>query len=223
MSTTKTPDPKRTRALLANYRRCTMKEHHENVRFIMTGDVAKWYFLLGAIPGVSEGATGEFPGEVGEFIGGQYLGVITATDKYPYGPPNVLLLTPTGVFPVNDADFCINIGRYHASDYPATLGMDGFVKTICSGLQGWRSLGKGIALKKYASEDEQRQAIQKYASDSQAYNHKHHEKILAMFKDQYVLDGRATAVEERVARKERAPRTRVTAAESTAAESTAAE
>ena len=209
-------DSSRTKALMANYRRCTTKEHHENVKFIMTSDVSKWYFLMGVMPGVSSGPTGEFSGEEDEFIGGQYLGVISATKKYPFGPPDVIMLTPNGVFPVNDPNFCISIGKYHATDYPSTLGMDGFTKTVCSGLQGWKSLGPGLKLTKYSSQGEQLKSVRKLSLDSQEYNRKHNSEVLALFQNQYVSDGKVTTVTAKPSREERVSRSKKDSASSEA-------
>ena len=92
------------------------------------------------------------------------------------------MLTPTGIFPLNNNNFCIDIGKYHKNEYPSGLGMDGYVKMIWSGLLGWQSLGAGINLlvgKKNTNADLER--ITNASLNSQEYNKKHNAKILALF------------------------------------------
>jgi ABC-type phosphate transport system ATPase subunit/ubiquitin-protein ligase len=134
----------RTKALMGNFKRCTVKDVHPHIKFIIHDDVHNWYFMMGVT--VDPGNDGEFSGNKDEFLGGQFFGKITATKVYPFGPPDVEMLTPTGVFPLNNNNFCIDIGKYHKNNYPATLGMDGYTKMIWSGLVGWRDLGHGINL-----------------------------------------------------------------------------
>lgn len=190
----KVTDKSRTKALVGNFKRCTSKDVHEHIKFVMSGDnVCEWYFLLGAIPDHPENK-GQFAGDDDEFLGGQFLGKITATKIYPYGPPDVEMLTPTGVFPLNNNDFCIDIGKYHKDNYPATLGMDGYTKMIWSGLMGWRSLGDGINLVR-CSQVEQVKLITKASADSQSYNKKNNAAILDMFRAMYHDEKKDSVVE----------------------------
>lgn len=173
----------RTKALLGNYKRCTIKDIHPHIKFIMEeGDVHKWYFMMGTT--INSDTEGEFAGNDNEFIKGQFFGKITATKMYPYGPPDVEMLTPTGVFPINNNDFCIDIGKYHKDNYPATLGMDGYTKMIWSGLLGWEDLGYGINLVSHKISKKKRvETISKYSLDSQEYNRKNNMKIVKMFQN----------------------------------------
>ena len=184
----KTNDKSRTKALIGNFRRCTVKDVHEHIKFIIDeDDIHQWYFLMGAMPD-TEG-DGEFAGNDDEFIGGQYLGKITATHAYPYGPPDVEMLTPTGVFPTHNSNFCIDIGRYHKNNYPATLGMDGYTKMIWSGLVGWRDLGSGINLMSSGNTQTQQLAIILQSSgDSKIYNELKNKDILDKFRLSYPCD-----------------------------------
>jgi ubiquitin-protein ligase len=169
----------RTKALAGNYRRCTVKDVHPHVKFVMTDKIHEWYFMLGIQAG-SE-TKGEFSGDNDEFLGGQFIGKIIATNMYPYGPPDVIMLTPTGVFPLNNKDFCIDIGKYHKSNYPPTLGMDGYVKMIWSGLIGWRSLGYGINLLTSRGKDNVADII-RASQSSIAYNERKNADVLELFK-----------------------------------------
>lgn len=195
----------RTKALIGNFRRCTVKDVHEHIKFVMTeDDVHKWYFLLGAMPD-REDNKGQFAGDDDEFLQGQFLGKITATKVYPYGPPDVEMLTPTGVFPLNNNDFCIDIGKYHKDNYPATLGMDGYTKMIWSGLVGWRELGYGINLISGRTPQKQQVlTIKKASRESQAYNEQKNKDILNLFRTAYPKEQKEVKDEKVKPKKENA-------------------
>jgi hypothetical protein len=144
-------------------------------------DVHNWYFMMGAM--VETDNKGEFSGDNDEFLKGQFFGKITATKVYPFGPPDVEMLTPTGVFPLNNNDFCIDIGKYHKENYPASLGMDGYTKMIWSGLVGWRDLGYGINLiSGRTPQNKQVEMIRKASFESQAYNRKNNASLVELFR-----------------------------------------
>lgn len=171
----------RTKALIGNFKRCTVKDIHPHIKFIMTDEnVHVWYFMMGAMVDLDN--VGEFSGNEYEFLKGQFFGKITATQSYPFSPPNVEMLTPTGVFPLNNNDFCIDIGKYHKGNYPPTLGMDGYTKMIWSGLVGWRDLGHGINLISGNKKDRVN-SISKASFDSQKYNRDYNSHIVEMFRD----------------------------------------
>lgn len=176
----------RTKALLGNFKRCTVKDVHTHIKFIMDGEkIDEWYFLMGLMPNDKEKVS-EFKGNDNEFAGGQFIGKITATSVYPYGPPNVEMLTPTGVFPLNNNNFCIDIGKYHKDNYPATLGMDGYTKMIWSGLMGWQEIGHGINLVLNGKKkQEQIEGIRSASKNSIKYNEKYNKEILELFKEAY--------------------------------------
>jgi ubiquitin-protein ligase len=175
----------RTKALMGNFKR-SIKNPHPHIKYVMTEqDVHVWYFIMG----VNTLGEGEFSGDNGEFLKGQFIGKITATTAYPYGPPDVVMLTPTGVFPINSKDFCIDIGSYHKDNYPSTLGMDGYVQMIWSGLVGWVSLGSGINLIGCKmNKNEHIALIQSESLKSQQYNKLHNSKILALFDTTYTRE-----------------------------------
>lgn len=193
----KVTEKSRTKALMGNYKRCTTKDVHEHIKFIMTEDnVCNWYFILGVMPDRKDNK-GQFSGNTDEFLHGQFIGKITATKVYPYGPPDVEMLTPTGVFPLNNRDFCIDIGKYHKDNYPATLGMDGYTKMIWSGLVGWRELGGGIALiSGRTSQKEQIEMIRKASKESQTYNDKHNSAIMNLFRKAYPCEDKGEVLYE---------------------------
>jgi ubiquitin-protein ligase len=169
----------RTKALIGNFKRCTVKDVHPHIKFAMTDNVHDWYFMMGVM---IDSDDGEFSGNDNEFIKGQFFGKITATKSYPFGPPDVEMLTPTGIFPLNNNNFCIDIGKYHSENYPASLGMDGYTKMIWSGLLGWKDLGDGINLISCKLPKKKRiKIIRKTSLESQEYNRKHNSHLIAMF------------------------------------------
>jgi ubiquitin-protein ligase len=170
----------RTKALIGNFKRCTIKEVHPHIKFVMEENIHIWYFMMGCM--VDSNNDGGFSGDSDEFIGGQFFGKITATPKYPYGPPDVEMLTPTNIFPLNDNDFCIDIGKYHADNYPPTLGMDGYTKMIWAGLIGWRDLGPGINIMS-SSPDKHVKMIRKASMASQQYNIINNSHLVELFRD----------------------------------------
>lgn len=180
----------RAKALNGNFKRATIKMPHEHIKYIIAddSDIGVWYFMLGALPDRKDNA-GQFAGDDDEFLGGQFIGKIMATKMYPYGPPDVEMMTPTGVFPLNNKDFCIDVGRYHKDNYPASLGMDGYTNMIWSGLIGWQSLGSGINL--LTSRRNTNTSIQKISmesANSQAYNKLHNAEIVARFLEKYPVE-----------------------------------
>lgn len=170
-----------SKCLKGHYKRCTVKEVHPHIKFIKSDKEGMWYFMMGAM--VDAHNVGEFSGDHDEFLRGQFLGTVTATKLYPFAPPEVEMLTPTSIFPLNTNDFCIDIGKYHKENYPATLGMDGYVQMIWSGLVGWRSLGNGINLTTGKTKPAEQVTLISIASEeSQEYNKKHNPTIVEMFR-----------------------------------------
>jgi ubiquitin-protein ligase len=191
---------KYAKALTGHFKRCTIKSPHPNILFVMNdNNIGEWYFLMGAVGNIvdikdvkdfkSPGLIGEISGNNDEFLQGQFIGKITATSRYPYSPPDVVMLTPTGVYPLNNKDFCIDIGRYHKENWPPSYGCDGMVKMIMSGLIGWRELGGGINLMVGHDHDKHINVIKKASKASVVYNQKHNSDILDVFREAYGTGG----------------------------------
>jgi ubiquitin-protein ligase len=179
--TVKISKDKRTKSLVGHLKRCTVKDVHPHIKFIPAEDrLDKWYFMIGIQVGTE--SDGEFFGGNDEFKGAQFLGEIVATSKYPYEPPNAKLYTPTGIYPADSADFCVDIGKYHKNNWPPSYGMDGFVKMLLSGLIGWKDLGFGINLFNGERCAKRRiEIIKKASHDSREYNQKKNSHILKLF------------------------------------------
>jgi ubiquitin-protein ligase len=167
----------RSRALHNHFLRTT-KDNNPYIRYVATDDIGVWYFMLHSIDG-----------NKGEFKGGEFIGTVMATPAYPNGPPTAKMFTPTGVFPLNNEDFCIDIGKYHANNYPPSLGLDGFTGMIMAGLIGWRELGHGISLFPDSNGKGDVAVITRAAKASRAYNAKHNADIVALFEDAELVGG----------------------------------
>lgn len=114
-------------------------------------------------------------GENDEFVDGEYLVEVTATNDFPTKPPDFKFLTPNGVYAPRTR-VCIDIGAYHAENYPATLGMVGFTKMLISGLIGYVHLGHGINLIETSIDKKKLLAL-----ESREYNRTKNSEIIALF------------------------------------------
>lgn len=78
---------------------------HEINAYPLKEDIFTWHFT---IKGVKET----------EFEGGFYHGVIKLPTKYPYEPPSIMFLNPSGRFEVN-MDVCLSVTRFHKEEWQA--------------------------------------------------------------------------------------------------------
>lgn len=172
----------RTKAIAGHLKRCTAKDVHPNIKFVPDPEnKSRWFFLIGVLVDAKNNE-GEFSGDQDEFKNAQIFGEVTATSKYPFAPPEAKLYTPTGVFPLNNSDFCVDIGKYHKDQWPATYGMDGFAKMLLSGLIGWKDLGGGINLLTGGNREKKTEEIKQYSANSQDYNKANLQHIVKMFR-----------------------------------------
>jgi ubiquitin-conjugating enzyme E2 J2 len=101
--------------MMAQLKKAT-QELNEYIKFATKSDNEPnvWYILLS-----------NFPGDDGEFAGGEYLCRMEAPDDFPFNPPHFYLMTENGVYGV-ETKVCVSIGEYHKDQYRAALGMAGF-------------------------------------------------------------------------------------------------
>ncbi|KAK9464278.1 ubiquitin-conjugating enzyme/RWD-like protein [Lipomyces arxii] len=79
-------------------------------------DILKWHYLITGPPGTP-------------YEGGQYHGTLTFPDEYPYKPPAIRMVTPSGRFQTNTR-LCLSFSDYH----PKTWNPAWSVSTILTGL-----------------------------------------------------------------------------------------
>lgn len=107
----------------AGFKRLT-KEYQriqeEPVPYIITrpteANILEWYYVIQGPPDT-------------DYEGGQYLGKVVFPSQYPYAPPNIRMLTPSGRF-LPDTRLCLSISDYHPESWNPSWGMG----TIMTGL-----------------------------------------------------------------------------------------
>lgn len=154
----------RVTSLNGNYKKATAT-FNPNIDFLMNEkDVGIWYIRIRNIQG-----------RYGEFIGGEYIAEMRATDNFPFDPPQFYFYTPNGVYGTR-VKVCIGIGEYHKGDYPAAKGMGGFAQELVNGIMCWEDLGSGINIL-HTSVSEKTGL----AAASVAWNKKNHPELVARF------------------------------------------
>jgi len=163
----KTIDPvRRTRSLIGHFQRA-IKNYKDGdpIEFRLSNDdLGKWYVKISNISGDND-----------EFVGGEYFVEIRAPASYPDDPPEFYFYTPNGVYKPHEK-VCVDMGSEHAGNYPATLGMNGFVQMLLGGMIAWQDLGGGRHLE-YTDVDTKRN----HAEQSHAYNCETHPELMALF------------------------------------------
>ena len=164
---TQSVDPvRRQRALLGHFRRAVQNYcAGDPVDFRLSGDdLSRWYAKISNIYGNND-----------EFKSGEYLLEIRAPETYPFDPPEFYFYTPNGVYKPHEK-VCVDMGHEHAGNYPATIGMNGFVQMLLGGMIAWRDLGAGRHM-----EYTDIQTKHKYAEASHAFNMEKYPEIMALF------------------------------------------
>jgi ubiquitin-protein ligase len=147
---------RKSRVMMAQFRKATANPN-DFAKFTMTDDVNTWYILINGVAGNDN-----------EFVGGEYLVKIFAPADFPFDPPHFYFLTANGVYGT-ESKVCVSIGEFHKKDYPAALGMSGFVTQLVSGMIGWREIGHGIQILNTTIEDKKELAARSVASNAAYY------------------------------------------------------
>lgn len=79
-------------------------------------NILLWYFLLTGPPD-------------SQYEGGQYVGQLKFPPNYPFGPPNIKMITPNGRFQVNTS-LCLSMSDFHKESWNPAWN----VGTILTGL-----------------------------------------------------------------------------------------
>lgn len=102
------------------------------------GNILTWYYLIEGPPDTA-------------YEGGQYLGVVQFTPQYPFAPPSIRMLTPSGRFAPNTR-LCLSISDYHPKSWNPSWN----VETILVGLLSFMT-GDEITAGSIRSTDAERQ------------------------------------------------------------------
>lgn len=138
-------------------------------------DLNKLYFYMFGIEGKD-----------GAFVGGEYLGHLVLTDKYPSSPPNFVFMTPNGVYDPNKGTPCVSTGVYHQSDtrgvhgWAAGTGFMGFMLDIWGTFMDPESLGHGIHVLKFDVS-----SCKRLAENSREHNERTYPEIMAKLYETY--------------------------------------
>lgn len=157
---------------LARHYKKAISDRDEYVKYWMDPkDASKWWCILYGMMGQDD-----------VLKDGEYLVEVTAPPEFPHKPPTFLLHTPNGVYGT-DKPICISIGHYHSGDYPAAIGMRGFITEIANGMMCQKELGGGINVLQFNADK-----IRKFAAESRKFNlEKYPEQTLAVLEafDEY--------------------------------------
>jgi ubiquitin-protein ligase len=169
------PTPQLTKIMLAQIKKARNEKDDFMAFAIDETEPRVFYFLVKNISGDED-----------EFVGGEFIFKLVATNDFPHKPPKFFAVSRNGVYVSGDDNvkasgkrICISIGEYHEDKYRPALGMYGFAKNVISGLIGWRSLGEGYGLLKTTIADKK-----VISAESRALNEINHAKILAMIESQ---------------------------------------
>jgi ubiquitin-protein ligase len=110
----------------------------------------------------------------GVYEGGEYILKIKLPDDYPFKPPVISCITPSGRFIVS-ATICLNISHYHAETWSPLITVEKLIQSVMSVFYDHTIEGVGSTK---ASDNEKKIM----AAQSKAYNLKHNKTILDMEK-----------------------------------------
>lgn len=158
----------RQSAIICNQYKKAVSTPNEHIMFMMSPAIDEWYILLHNIEG-----------DIGEYIGGEYLCKLKFPADFPYKPPEFYFMTPTGIYEIN-RKVCIHIGEFHSNQYAKTMGASGFANNLVSGLIGWRELEKSGGIGILNTTADEKKIL---ARSSVEYNQKFPE--YKMVKDKY--------------------------------------
>jgi ubiquitin-conjugating enzyme E2 J2 len=119
-----------------------------------------WYFLIRGTD---------------EYQGGWYLGKIELDNEYPFKPPDILLLTPSGRYEIN-IHICLSFTKFHPEQWASTWNIMSIVGGVHSNMNEDQKTEQGIG---YINNTPEQRAI--YARNSINYNMKYHKDIFLNF------------------------------------------
>lgn len=148
-----------------------------------------WYFLLKGQRGTDyHTATKNSEGKYVGGEGGEYIGKIVHSPKYPAEPPDYYMLTPSGRYKVG-SKICLTNSSYHKGDWSST----------------WNILSILIAFYSIWLDDDEHGIShitdtpanrRKMAADSIAYNKKNNAEIYAKFDRTHLKDDAPVVLKE---------------------------
>lgn len=140
-------------------------------------DPLTWYFLIRGQTGTS-------------FHGGDYIGKIIHSKKYPAEPPAYFMLTPSGRYEVNK-EICLTNSRYHKGEWSSTWN----IKTILIAFYSIFLDDTTTGISHIHKSDAERKVLAKGAID---YNKKFHNDIYTKFNFTHISDSAPVTKKEEI-------------------------
>jgi ubiquitin-conjugating enzyme E2 J2 len=153
-----------------------------------------WYFLLKGQRG-TDYHTGEKNSE-GKYVGGEggeYIGKIVHSPKYPAEPPDYYMLTPSGRFNVG-SKICLTNSSYHKGDWSSTWNILSILIAFYSIWLDDKEHGISHIIDTPANR-------RKMAAESIAYNKKNNAEIYAKFDHTHLKDDTPVVLKEKAEEK----------------------
>jgi len=114
-------------------------------------------------------------GDNDEFKDGEYLFRLIVPPTFPYKPPDLVFLTPNGIYELNGS-ICISTGKFHSQNYVATRGLVGFGTDVWTAMIQYPDLGGGIRI--ISTSKRTPKNIRKLAEQSKEYNRTHYAEYI---------------------------------------------
>ncbi|KAG5354723.1 Ubiquitin-conjugating enzyme E2 6 [Yarrowia sp. B02] len=188
----------------AGFKRLT-KEYQriqeEPVPYILTrpteANILEWYYVIQGPPDT-------------DYEGGQYLGKVVFPSGYPYAPPNIRMLTPSGRF-LPDTRLCLSISDYHPESWNPSWGMGTIMTGLLSFMTGSEhSTGCDTATNSFGRK--------KLAAESHSWNARNEHFKKWFETKERVEEGMAAAIKKSKCEKESASASKASSEESNASE-----
>lgn len=154
-----------------------------------------WYFMLKGQRGTDyhtgvKNNDGKYVG--GE--GGEYIGKIVHSSKYPAEPPDYIMLTPSGRYNVG-TKICLTNSSYHKGDWSSTWNI---LSILIAFYSIWLD-DKEHGISHIVDTPNNRK---KMAAESIAYNLKNNADIYAKFDVSHLIDDAPVVLKEKVVKEE---------------------
>lgn len=128
-------------------------------------DLHKWYFML-----VGPEST--------IYEGGKYIGIITLPKDYPFSPPSMQMLTPSGRFKIGQ-NICMSNLSYHPESHSAAWTIQKYLIGLISVMSDDKIVGVGHIKDTDSNKKQYRDSSEKYNNDtySNIYNNPRFERL----------------------------------------------
>lgn len=107
-----------------------------------------WYYLITGPPGTP-------------YEGGQYVGTVRFPPAYPFAPPGIQMITPSGRFQT-ETRLCLSISDYHPESWNPIWGMSSILVGLLSFMVGKESTLGSI---NSSDTEKRRHAVESHASN----------------------------------------------------------